>query len=198
MGAASFWRGAWYILDDNLFPDNEAASAAASWSLGVLGLSASQGWVGRLCRSQQLSPLVGIYVLVSSCVLIWRGTWVGWDVAYERLAGDVSATDPGHATRSGLLSHSVALAGLLSAGLFTSVLAPPAAVSIIRDATVHGPVRHIVRCGRGVARERPVTLAVAQQQQQLLHRSRFMMTNRYESNMKSTIKRTSFTGPPQR
>ena len=30
MGAASFWRGAWYILDDHLFPDDAAKSASAS------------------------------------------------------------------------------------------------------------------------------------------------------------------------
>ena len=39
MGAASFWRGAWYIWDDHLFPNDRAASALSSWSLGVVGIA---------------------------------------------------------------------------------------------------------------------------------------------------------------
>lgn len=48
----------------------------------------------------------------------------------------LSATDPGHATRSGILSHVVAVVGMVMFGSFGSVLAPPAAVSVIRDAAI--------------------------------------------------------------
>jgi hypothetical protein len=48
----------------------------------------------------------------------------------------VNATDPGHATKSGALSHFVAIGLLLGTGFFASVLAPPAAVSVIRDLTI--------------------------------------------------------------
>jgi hypothetical protein len=164
MGAASFWRGAWYVLDDNLFPDNKEASAMASLGLGVAGMAASQGLVARAERSSALllprilgraGPMVArfgaIYSVALSVVLVWRGTWVGWDCLYERYVNHsnynikspatvtvANSTDPGHATMSGVLSHVVAVSLLLGAGLFTSVLAPPAAISVIRDATVKG------------------------------------------------------------
>jgi hypothetical protein len=145
MGAASFWRGAWYILDDHLFPNNAEHSAAASWVLGVAGMRLSQGLVA---QSEQLAKRVekhapsklvlkttqtaALYTIAMSCVLVWRGTWLGWDCLYERWHSE-EATAPGHATRSGLVSHIVALTLLLGSGLFASVLAPPAAVSVIRD-----------------------------------------------------------------
>lgn len=159
MGAASFWRGAWYVLDDNLFPDNPEASAASSFGLGVLGMAVSQGLVARAERTvttaspkawMRLRPSAArfgaIYTVAISCVLVWRGTWVGWDCLYERYVNktkgsdqsSVASTDPGHATQSGILSHAVAVTLLLGAGLFSSVLAPPAAISVIRDLTVKG------------------------------------------------------------
>lgn len=196
MGAASFWRGAWYILDDHLFPDNSALSAAASLGLGAAGMAASQGLVARAeqlaenlkisqsklirtkvnkstasnsnstsnsnssTRSSTLhktppimqSPKIlqgtvavarfgALYTVAVSCVLVWRGTWVGWDVLYEYMylrsdPENPKSTDRGHATHSGLLSHFTAVGLLLGTGLFASVLAPPAAVSVIRDFAV--------------------------------------------------------------
>jgi hypothetical protein len=169
MGAASFWRGAWYVLDDHLFPDDREKSAASSLLLGVAGMTLSQGLVHRcedLARRKFARPYVvraarfgALYTVAVSVVLVWRGTWIGWDCVYERLhphnssngnsaeeaagagagAGpgarhlSVRSTDPGHATHSGLLSHVTALALLLGTGLFASVLAPPAAVSVLRD-----------------------------------------------------------------
>eukprot|EP00527_Entomoneis_sp_CCMP2396_P007580 CAMPEP_0198155594 /NCGR_PEP_ID=MMETSP1443-20131203/69218_1 /TAXON_ID=186043 /ORGANISM="Entomoneis sp., Strain CCMP2396" /LENGTH=196 /DNA_ID=CAMNT_0043822349 /DNA_START=553 /DNA_END=1143 /DNA_ORIENTATION=+ len=150
MCAASFWRGAWYLLDDHLFPEDSLKSVSASLGLGVAGMAASQGLVA---RAENMSSRVGIrplplavarfgaiYTVAMSCVLVWRGTWLGWDCFYERVlhAGDAEkkATDPGHATYSGLLSKGVALTALLTTGLFASVLAPPAAVSVIRDFSV--------------------------------------------------------------
>lgn len=167
MGAASFWRGAWYVLDDHLFPDNAEQSAAASLTLGVAGMMASQGLMHKceeLARQKFASPLAvkaarfgALYTVAMSCVLVWRGTWIGWDCLYERLhphnnpqiisaglwgghssdnaaaARIVTATDRGHATHSGVLSHVTAVTLLLATGLFASVLAPPAAVSVLRD-----------------------------------------------------------------
>lgn len=166
MGAASFWRGAWYLLDDHLFPEDAAKSAGASLGLGIAGMYASQGLMARaerlaktfdkipLSSSKQVQAALltpsgtpmrlaaarfgTLYTVALSCVLVWRGTWVGWDVVYERLHPEeaTSATDPGHATKSGLLSHVTAMTLLLGTGVFASVLAPPAAVSVIRDFAV--------------------------------------------------------------
>jgi hypothetical protein len=183
MGAASFWRGAWYILDDHLFPDNAAQSAAASLGLGAAGMAASQGLLARAerlaeklkqsqskitkanlassrtstssihkapLRLQSPKILQGtvavarfgvLYTVAISCVLVWRGTWVGWDVLYENVylrshPENPKSTDRGHATHSGLLSHAVAVGLLMGTGLFASVLAPPAAVSVLRDFAV--------------------------------------------------------------
>jgi hypothetical protein len=175
MGSASFWRGAWYVLDDHLFPDNAEHSAAASLGLGILGMAASQGLVARAerlaehitkrpCRSLTLARCGALYTVALSCVLVWRGTWIGWDCLYERLHPHVmrmgpssehplhtttdnpttdapprvSATDRHHATHSGLLSHVTALTLLLGTGLFASVLAPPAAISVLRDGAIRG------------------------------------------------------------
>jgi hypothetical protein len=149
VGAASFWRGAWYLLDDHLYPEDPVKSAAASMGLGVIGLTASQGLVERAERlalskkvvrpsSLAIARFGAIYSVAVSCVLVWRGTWVGWDCLYEYLhpCEKAKSTDPGHATHSGLLSHAAALTLLLTTGLFASVLAPPAAISVIRDHTV--------------------------------------------------------------
>jgi Fuseless len=161
-----------YLLDDHLFPDNAEHSALASLGLGTAGMMASQGMIGRIEQmaanhaKKMLSPahlkvlrFGALYSVAVSCVLVWRGTWVGWDCLYERshahstrssnrtLVEDgaaattaniivARATDPGHATRSGMLSHVVAVTLLLGTGLFASVLAPPAAISVIRDWTV--------------------------------------------------------------
>lgn len=177
MGAASFWRGAWYILDDHLFPNNKTHSAMASLALGTVGLAASQQLVE---RAEQLavatrttlatrgsannsatgssstgpssstwymrrrvfavsaSRMGALYTVAMSCVLVWRGTWVGWDVVYEYLHphDNIKSTDAGHLTQSGIVSHVVAVGVLLTTGLFASVLAPPAATSILRDVAI--------------------------------------------------------------
>ena len=180
MGAASFWRGAWYVLDDHLYPDDAASSALASFGMGVIGMAASQGLVARVehLSSNRLpykaARFGALYTIAVSCVLVWRGTWVGWDVLYEKYHSEeansltssshsdnhhhhhhfqhavndnsdastdskskpVEATDPGHATKSGVLSHIVAVSILAGTGMFASVLAPPAATSVIRDFAV--------------------------------------------------------------
>ena len=103
-------------------------------------------------RSLQLPLKVArfgaLYTIAVSCVLVWRGTWVGWDVLYEYTHPEnkcektgkqlqrISSTDRGHASRSGLLSHALAVSALVGTGVFASVLAPPAASGIIRDFTI--------------------------------------------------------------
>lgn len=190
MGAASFWRGAWYVLDDQLFPDDAVKSAVSSLVLGTAGMAASQGLLHRattLAKHPPLQPLArfgALYVVAMSCVLVWRGTWVGWDCVYEHYHNThgglehtkkkppsspsdweeassstaaaatgtadfhasaldhgpvgfvIKSTDPGHLTKSGLASHGFAIVALTAAGVFASVLAPPAAVSVLRDATL--------------------------------------------------------------
>jgi hypothetical protein len=143
MASASFWRGAWYVLDDNMFPDCATTSASASLALGVVGMVASQGLVqksealARLgsVRRVQVARFAAIYTIALSCVLVWRGTWMAWDVGYEKFT-EAHPTEPGHATKSGVLSHGISALGLFSCGLFASVLAPPAAASVIRDLAV--------------------------------------------------------------
>ena len=106
-----------------------------------------------------------IYSLVLSVVCIWRGTWMSWDLLYAKYfniqrvadiaqalhehdgersepeATAIHASDPGHALQSGLLSHCGAVIALCALGIFSSVFAPPAAVSIIRDRTVLSSAR---------------------------------------------------------
>eukprot|EP00542_Grammatophora_oceanica_P015322 CAMPEP_0194048290 /NCGR_PEP_ID=MMETSP0009_2-20130614/26834_1 /TAXON_ID=210454 /ORGANISM="Grammatophora oceanica, Strain CCMP 410" /LENGTH=219 /DNA_ID=CAMNT_0038694119 /DNA_START=65 /DNA_END=724 /DNA_ORIENTATION=- len=151
MCAASFWRGAWYLCDDHVFPDEPGKSAGACLVGGALGMTASQGLIKRAesmkaPMTRQMARFGSIYTIALSCVLVWRGTWMFWDLLYERFHNDVvkkskhhstvSSTDPGHLTHSGLLSHGLATAALLACGLFASVLAPPAAACVIRDLTI--------------------------------------------------------------
>lgn len=143
MASASFWRGAWYVLDDHMFPDCATTSASASLGLGVVGMAFSQGLVRKSealaklgsVRRVQLARFAAVYTIAMSCVLVWRGTWMAWDIAYEKLT-EADPKEPGHATKSGVLSHGISALGLLSCGLFASVLAPPAAASVIRDLAV--------------------------------------------------------------
>jgi Fuseless len=177
MGAASFWRGAWYVLDDQLFPENASLSAITSLSLGTAGMATSQGIVHKAMSIRGvLKPVArfgALYTIAISCVLVWRGTWVGWDCVYEHFynkyfhqhkklsssdsvmaapchqsflehspAGfTITATDPGHLTTSGLASHVVAIVALATCGVFASVLAPPAAVSVIKDLAIQSSRR---------------------------------------------------------
>lgn len=150
IACASFWRGLWYYLDDNLFPQNPLHSSLASLGMGTTGLALSQGLMAKMAQREianQKIHLPGKYSTVArfatlygvsiSCVLVWRGAWMMWDVGYEKWHKDkeAKATDPGHLTNSGLLSHFVAVGGLLAFGRFASVLAPPARVSILKDLT---------------------------------------------------------------
>lgn len=149
VASASYWRGVWYILDDNLFPDNPKYSASASLVLGTGGLAFVQGMMEKQAlyaartNSTKLpryySPFARfgtLYCVATSCVLVWRGAWMGCDILYEKIASDAKATDPGHLTKSGVASHVLATCGLLAFGRFSSVLGPPARGSILEDLTL--------------------------------------------------------------
>lgn len=143
MGAASFWRGAWYIMDDSLFPDCPTTSATASLMGGAIGIAASQGLIAKaesLSKQGSVQRLcvvrfAALYSVAMSCVLVWRGTWMAWDQLFLHFTEE-EATKPGNLSKSGVLSHGIASVGLLGCGLFASVLAPPAAASVIRDIAV--------------------------------------------------------------
>jgi Fuseless len=186
MCSASFWRGAWYILDDILFPNNKELSAISSLMLGAMGMLSVQGFFERVekytlhlineNKAKQKHEVLSIrsikhihsmlrftviYSLVLSVVCVWRGTWMSWDILYAKYYNDysssnsaittstdttksnqmddsnkINASDPGHALRSGLMSHYTAVFILCSLGIVASVFAPPAAVSVIRDNTI--------------------------------------------------------------
>ena len=82
-------RGAWYILDDHLYPDDAFKSSVASLSGGVIGMTLSQGLVEK-CetiknpRMLRVARFGALYCIATSVVLVWRGTWVGWDVFYGK------------------------------------------------------------------------------------------------------------------
>ena len=193
MCSASFWRGAWYILDDVLFPQEKELSAISSIMLGTVGMLSVQGSLERIetytlqlkSKHEWLSTqsirhvhsvfrFATIYSLVLSVVCVWRGTWMSWDLVYAKYYNDyagietgivsssssssdsngdneeihndrIQASDPGHALRSGLMSHYTAVIILSCLGIVASVFAPPAAISIIRDTTIFSTKTSIER-----------------------------------------------------
>lgn len=196
MCSASFWRGAWYILDDVLFPNDKELSALSSLMLGTTGMLSVQGFFERVekytlhlmnknkirqkhnvlsTRSIQhihsMLRFAIIYSLVLSVVCVWRGTWMSWDILYAKYYNDylsnrsgkiattdastsneiavdhdkIHASEPGHALRSGLMSHYTAVFILCSLGLVASVFAPPAAISVLRDNTIFSTKTNIER-----------------------------------------------------
>lgn len=44
-------------------------------------------------RIKNAKTLLGIYGLAWSCVLLWRGTWMGWDLLYESMMMTLHRTD---------------------------------------------------------------------------------------------------------
>ena len=110
VGAASFWRGAWYVLDDCLYPDEPLKSAASSFVAGCFGLGLTQGGVSKalttkpkVLKQRILDPrkLAAMYGLAMSCVLIWRGTWMMWDLGYEYFYAHISDDD----SKNGKVKH---------------------------------------------------------------------------------------------
>jgi hypothetical protein len=171
IACASFWRGAWYVLDDNLFPENPVYSATASLGLGTTGLAMTQGLIAHCngtvvnnnnhlntspsvkhqnnitkfpsvtkykipTRFDSVARFGCLYAVSMSIVLIWRGTWMLWDIGYENIhKGKFKASDKDHQTKSGLASHFMACGCLLMFGRFSAVLAPPFSRAILNDKT---------------------------------------------------------------
>ena len=203
--SASFWRGSWYILDHTLFPDNRTKSGISSLAIGSTLLCLKQyilspqyngtkilvqllpppQSISLRTRYLQINRFVVLYGIASSCVLIWRGTWLLSDEIAHRIAQklQLKKEDDSLITReitqqqyygnssynnkqqhqhttidhhsessvtqhddldeqtlfySGIASHVVATMALLSIGRFSSVMAPPANVSLLRDTFIHG------------------------------------------------------------
>eukprot|EP00980_Cylindrotheca_fusiformis_P004734 scaffold1008_cov124-Cylindrotheca_fusiformis.AAC.2 len=148
--SACYWRGMWYIMDDQLFPDDPTASAVSSLLGGTIGLATVQGLIAKQAEyyvSQatkhpnevllpshypKLARFGSLYIVATSCVMVWRGAWMGCDIVYEKFTNH-SALDKGHMTTSGVWSHVLATVGLLAFGRFSSVLGPPARISILED-----------------------------------------------------------------
>jgi hypothetical protein len=103
---ASYWRGAWYILDHTLFPNDRLLSGIVSLTSGsaLLGMkqyviSPSYNGTKRLVRLLpppksislrrryvQTNRFIVLYGIASGCILIWRGTWLLWDEAAHGIA----------------------------------------------------------------------------------------------------------------
>jgi len=138
-GVASFWRGAWYVMDGTVFPDDLTASGIASLAAGAGGLAAVQrvaapAVLRHALKHEMPPPPVARYALLcgmaASCVAEWRGTWILWDAGDEAATGDVATDSP---TTSGLASLGVAASALAGAGYLSSVLAPPAVCFLLDD-----------------------------------------------------------------
>lgn len=154
---ASYWRGMWYILDDNLFPNNPLQSSVASLAMGTIGLSFSQAAMAKLAcqemkkKNEKLpskyTPLArfgSLYCVSTSCILVWRGSWMLWDVTYDHFykkETSAHSTDEYHLTKSGAISHICAMVTLLALGRYSSVLGPPANASILKDKALKASTR---------------------------------------------------------
>ncbi len=106
--AASYWRGSWYVLDHILYPNERLKSGIASLLSGaaLLGLqqyilSPSYNGTKQLVRLLpppssssimfrrkyiQANRFLLLYGIATSCVLLWRGTWLLWDEAAHSIA----------------------------------------------------------------------------------------------------------------
>jgi hypothetical protein len=141
MGVATFWRGAWYVMDGVVFPEDVGKSALASFAAGVAGLAGVQRIAAPMVlRNAEINstPVTKatryllLYGIGISCVAVWRGTWLGWDLAHEKFVNaHPKATDA--PIVSGAYSHVTAVVGLCASGYLSSVLAPPAVMLLIND-----------------------------------------------------------------
>ena len=143
-GAASFWRGAWYVMDAALFPDDPQKSCASSLVLGFGGFAALHSGVHRFPFSSSCAPRAfALYAACLANVAAWRGIWMGWDFATGVGPGaEAPAQRPPTAEElnvrrkllvSGLVSHASAAAVLLSMCHLTAALAPPARICVLSD-----------------------------------------------------------------
>mmetsp|Transcript_25240 Transcript_25240/g.51518 ORF Transcript_25240/g.51518 Transcript_25240/m.51518 type:complete len:244 (+) Transcript_25240:203-934(+) len=103
---ASYWRGAWYVLDYTLFPTDRTKSGFASLALGGSMLACGQYILSPQYNGTKLivrmlpapksvslrthfmktNRFVSLYGIAMSCVLVWRGTWLLWDEGADWVA----------------------------------------------------------------------------------------------------------------
>jgi len=152
-GAASFWRGTWFMMDAALWPDEPRTSCAACVAGGYGGFAALHQGLPRLPWNTM--PRAGalaargcaLYAAAVCNVAAWRGTWMAWDLATGTGPGAPPAEPPPAATpsladerrqlfASGLASHVGGIATLFALGHLTSVLAPPARIGVLGDRAV--------------------------------------------------------------
>ncbi|XRB17312.1 hypothetical protein RI054_15g71570 [Pseudoscourfieldia marina] len=140
MACASFWRGAWYIMDDKVFPGDALKSGSATLAAGV-GLfaavqraagsaactAAARGWTMPAHMRHGL-----MYAYALACVAVWRGTWVLWDAA---TGVDVAPA---------VMCHAAGIAVLLSRGRLSCALAPPASPAMLQDSDVVRQATHLL------------------------------------------------------
>ena len=148
---ASFWRGAWYMMDAAVFPDDIYASCAASLVAGFGGFASLHSLLQLSAfHPATLHPAaraVAVWLGSLANVFAWRGTWLAWDIA----CGTGPAAVPPPATpeeraqveaqrrltlQSGALSHVLSLGVLLGAGFLQATMAPPSRIGVLADDVV--------------------------------------------------------------
>ena len=104
VAVASFWRGAWYVLDEVVFPADVFKSGLACFVAGVGGLATSQHAKLLLLRELSCTTKTShrkrvlmftppTYFVALSCVLFWRGVWCLWDSASDAYFGVADGED---------------------------------------------------------------------------------------------------------
>ena len=104
VAVASFWRGAWYVLDEVAFPADVFKSGLACFVAGVGGLATSQHAKLLLLRELSCTTQTShrkrvlmftppTYFVALSCVLFWRGVWCLWDSASDAYFGVADGED---------------------------------------------------------------------------------------------------------
>lgn len=143
-GVATFWRGAWYVMDGLVFPEDVVKSSVASFGIGVGGVVgiqriAAPAVLSHYTKNKTPIPQGVRYALLYgmglSCVAVWKGTWLAWDVGHEFFGKD-KATDT--QIVPGIYSHLTAVVGLVASGYLSSMLAPPAVCLLLTDEALKG------------------------------------------------------------
>jgi hypothetical protein len=108
---ASYWRGAWYVLDYSLFPTDRVKSGVTSLCLGGGILAMQQHMLSpsyngtkflvRLIPPPQnvslrtyyikMNRFISLYGIAMACILVWRGTWLLWDEGADLVSDSLSA-----------------------------------------------------------------------------------------------------------
>lgn len=158
-GCATFWRGAWEVMDHTVFPDDQAASCQVCVLLGYGGFVVLHELVPRLPAVVLASAAMraGLaYIGAVSTVFAWRSTWLACDIATDALAPILWPPPPKAAPAarvlsdeeqrkrtcaiiSGLVTHFAATALLARLGCLASTSAPPARSGLVADQVGKSP-----------------------------------------------------------